>query len=304
MQIRAGTIALEIATGNLSVQEITERAGDIARLAVGGNRSKLHTMPDMIVDFLKTHQFGQKTEYITTGLGLEGTVRIKPGNFIVVGARPSVGKTAYSIQLALNIGRSGKKVLYFSLETGYMGIIERMIACAGSYEFSALQDNKIAWDTPQAAKALDILSRYHVDVIDDVFTPAVMEAMTLAGGYDVLVVDYMGLMDAGEKTNSLYEKVTKISMALHRIAQKNGLLVIALCQLNRGGTDVPRMEHLRESGQIEQDADVIVLLHNDAEKDEYAAIVAKNKTGKCGAVPLWYDREKQHFSVIDNRRDE
>ena len=126
----------------------------------------------------------------------------------------------------------------------------------------------------------------------------------MAHGYDAIVIDYLGLMDPGERTNSLYERVTKMSMALHRIAQKNNLLVIALCQLNRGGTEIPKMEHLRESGQIEQDADVIVLLHSDEEKEEYTAIVAKNKTGKCGAIPLWYDREKQHFSVIETRRSE
>ncbi|RJV96817.1 hypothetical protein DWW15_12930 [Subdoligranulum sp. AF14-43] len=304
VQMKAATIALEIATGKLSTQEIAERAGDIARLTIGGGRVKIRTMPEMLVDFLKTHRKGEKPEYIKTGLGLEDFVRVKPGNFFVIGARPSVGKTAYSLQMALNIARAGKKVLYFSLETNSEGISERIVACAGGYRLVDVMDNEISWDTQREAKAIDILSRYKVDVVDTVYSPAVMEALAVAHGYDAIVIDYLGLMDPGERTNSLYERVTKMSMALHRIAQKNNLLVIALCQLNRGGTEVPKMEHLRESGQIEQDADVIVLLHSDEEKEEYTAIVAKNKTGKCGAIPLWYDREKQHFSVIETRRSE
>ena len=70
MQMKAATIALEIATGKLSTQEIAERAGDIARLTIGGGRVKIRTMPEMLVDFLKTHRKGEKPEYIKTGLGL------------------------------------------------------------------------------------------------------------------------------------------------------------------------------------------------------------------------------------------
>ncbi len=103
VQMKAATIALEIATGKLSTQEIAERAGDIARLTIGGGRVKIRTMPEMLVDFLKTHRKGEKPEYIKTGLGLEDFVRVKPGNFFVIGARPSVGKTAYPNATQINV---------------------------------------------------------------------------------------------------------------------------------------------------------------------------------------------------------
>lgn len=299
---RAAVIGLEIAAGSLTAEEIAARAGEIARLTAGRGQSKSHKLPEMLVDFMMTHKKGERPEYIETGLGLDGRVRLLPGDYMVIGARPSAGKTAYSIQLAINLARGGRKVLYFSLETGWRKLVERIVACAGSYSFADVQDNAIDWRTVREARALEILAKFPIDVNDGVTSPAVMEAMAVAGGYDAVIVDYLGLMNAGRSGASLYERTTEISLALHRMAQKNRILVVALCQLNRSGAGEPKLEHLRESGQIEQDADVVILLHDG--KEEYRSIVAKNKTGKCGGVPLWYDKEKQHFTVIEKRRAE
>lgn len=299
---KAAALGLEIAAGDLSAEEIADRAGALARLTAGRHQGKSRTMPEMLVDFMMKHKQGERPAYFETGLGLDGDVRLKRGDYVVIGARPSVGKTAYSIQLALNLAKNGVKVLYFSLETGCGSIADRIVACAGSYRFADVLDNRIDWQTVKEAKSLEILAKYPIDVNDSVSSPAVMEAMAVAGGYDAVIVDYLGLMSAGRRNASLYERTTEISMALHRMAQRNRLLVVALCQLNRSGTDKPQLEHLRESGQIEQDADVVILLHDG--KEEYKAIIAKNKTGRRGAVPLWYDKETQRFTVLEKRKAE
>ena len=108
------------------------------------------------------------------------------------------------------------------------------------------------------------------------------------------MIDYLQLIPcAGGK--SRYEEVTKISMELHNLAQQSGRLVVALCQLNRSSADIaPRLQDLRESGQLEQDADTVLLLHNPEDGD-YLAIVAKSKESDLGRAHFVFEGTTQRF---------
>ena len=125
---------------------------------------------------------------------------------------------------------------------------------------------------------------------------------------EIIIIDYLSLIRGEGK--SLYERVTNISMELHTLAQANRIAVIALSQLNRAGKDEPDMTSLRESGQIEQDADVILLLHEigrsvlDREAGGDAdrrLIIAKNKEGMTGAITLNFQGEYQRFCECETR---
>ncbi|MEG1011017.1 MAG: DnaB-like helicase C-terminal domain-containing protein [Ruthenibacterium sp.] len=303
MQMRAGCIGLEIATGTLNTDELTDKISDLARLVNGGQNTRAHTMPEMLTDFLARHQKGIKPKYIRVGMGLDGHIRLRGGNVLIIGARPSVGKTAFSLQMALQLAADGHRVAYFSLETGKEIVTDRLVSCACGYDYGALQENEIDFDTVRAAKEMDILAKYSIAIVDDMrWSVAAIETEALRMKADVVMVDYIGLVPG--KGNGLYEQTTNVSKDFHRIAQRNGFLLVLLSQLNRAGTGVPTMENLRESGQIEQDADAIVLLHDNVEKKEYAAIVAKNKNGRCGAVKLYFDKEKQNFSEVDVRHED
>lgn len=311
IQSQAKNLALEIIDNNLSIEEIAEKAGEIARISTGDNRdTKTETMPALLCDFLETHICGNETEYFHIGLGLDSFVKIRKGNYVVIGARPSVGKTALSIQIALELAKNGHKILYCSLETKSAGIIERAISCYGHFDFDALQNNGIDWNDVNNCTILEEMAHLPIGVNDKINNLDIIESVACAGAYDVVIIDYMSLLELGKKTSSIYERVTETSIALHKMAQKNNLLVIALCQLNRAGAGAPRLEHLRESGQIEQDADVVMMLHNEIEmndygeeEDNFSIIVEKNKTGKCGKIKIDYNKEKQHFYEIDNRRE-
>lgn len=112
----------------------------------------------------------------------------------------------------------------------------------------------------------------------------------------VVFIDYLQLLrQAGAKDR--YTAVTQLSMDLHELAQTTGILVVALAQLNRNAAHAaPSTADLRESGQVEQDADAILLLSSDGER--YQAILAKNKEGRVGEVPLTFDKTRQRFLAV------
>ena len=112
----------------------------------------------------------------------------------------------------------------------------------------------------------------------------------------VVIIDYLQLLADG-KARDRYQAITGISIALHELAQTTGILVIALAQLNRAAAHAaPSVADLKESGQVEQDADAVLLLSND--DSQYLAILAKNKEGRTGKIPITFDKEHQRFLEI------
>ena len=122
----------------------------------------------------------------------------------------------------------------------------------------------------------------------------------------VVFIDYLQLLADG-KAKDRYQAITGISIALHELAQTTGILVVALAQLNRNADRiVPSTADLKESGQLEQDADAVLLLvekvvTND-DGESFQASLAKNKEGLTGTIPIWFDKERQRFLEIDARR--
>ena len=111
-----------------------------------------------------------------------------------------------------------------------------------------------------------------------------------------IFIDYLQLLADG-KAKDRYQAITGISIALHELAQTTGILVIALAQLNRNAAHAsPSTADLKESGQLEQDADAILLLSSDGE--QYKCVLAKNKEGKIGEIPLTFDKTRQRFLAL------
>lgn len=302
---RAAAIGLQIAAGTMEPAEILESAKRLSELATGRTPAAAHRMIDLLVGFMERHRPGVRREYIGTGFAkLDKQLYLSPGDMVVIGGRPSSGKTAFSIQLALKIAAQKKRVVYFSLETNKETIIDRMVACYGALPLESIKRNyDFGLDTAEVARTLDVMAGLDIHVVEAAGrSVAWMESEALRLNADAVVVDYLSLVP--EKAASIYERVTKVSLALHTMAQKNHLLVIVLSQLNRAGAGIPTMEHLRESGQIEQDADVIMLLATDRDTHECVVNVAKNKEGIVGAVQMYFDGARQRFSEMEGRREE
>jgi replicative DNA helicase len=244
-------------------------------------------------------------QYIKTGFSkLDKYTYIERGDYIIIGARPSAGKTAFTLQMMKNIAKTYTTV-YFSLETNNDKLGDRTIGEYNAVPMSEIKTNKISdeeweritngYDTFRKLKLHTVrASGYSVEQI---------QAKSLQLHADVIFVDYVTLVN--QKGDGLVEQATKISKGLHTLAQKNGITVVALSQLNREGKKEPDMTSLRDSGQFEQDADCIMLIEYDEDMpDERDIKIVKNKEGRCGKIKFDFQPDIQRFSEVETRCDE
>lgn len=228
--------------------------------------------------------------YMKTGYGMvDYHIHIDRGDYILIGGRPSAGKTSFALNIAVEMSKK-YKVGFFSLETSAKKIYERTAAFINAQPLSEIMDGDVRPVETQ---------KYNLTVIDKPMSVDKIEAAAIKGGFDVIFIDYLGLITDTAKTR--YEKITNISVGLHNLAQSAKITVFALSQLGRLKGDTPTMESLRESGQLEQDADAIILLSKcgDEPEDEdiasVAADIVKNKTGQCGSVRFKFYKKTQMF---------
>lgn len=260
------------------------------------------TAAEGIYRFFETKQ-APKT-YIPTGFGkLDKKAYLDRGDYVVVGGRPSAGKTALTLQIALHMARK-YRVVYFSLETSADKIYDRLIANYTGTPLAEIKEPQTIKDWGRIAESTDSFGKLNLTVVEAAgWTVGQLRAKAMQLRAEVVFIDYLSLLQS--PGNSRYEKVSNISIDLHTMAQKQKLLVVALSQLNRGGDgQEPSLTDLRESGQIEQDADVVLLLHSQDEDDQEAdrgLIIAKNKEGAVGKMLLRFDGALQRFAEVINR---
>lgn len=240
-------------------------------------------------------KLNEKPKYIPSGIPvLDKHLHLSPGNLFIIGGRPSAGKTALSLQMACEQARRGFRVCYFSLETDPDTLTARIISNRLAVPLADVKSKTV----PQSD--LDSLADLHK-------LPLFIRSASGKGtGWikaqaqrmkaQVIFIDYLQLL-AASKAKDRYQQITSISIGLHELAQTTGILVVALAQLNRNAAHAsPSTADLKESGQLEQDADAILLLSDDGE--EYQAILAKNKEGRVGEIPLTFDKPRQHFLAV------
>jgi replicative DNA helicase len=236
------------------------------------------------------------------------TCGLQNGEMIIVAGRPSMGKTALALNIAENIGVVEKiPVAIFSLEMGQQQLAERFLCSASQVESQLVRKGMLQTDHyRKLVDACGILSAAPI-YIDDASTLTPLElrarARRLKSQHDVrcIFVDYLQLMHLGGKIESRQQEITTISRYLKALARELNIPVVVLSQLNRspesrGEDHLPRMSDLRESGSIEQDADVVMLIHREdyyhrGEKDytlnnTAKLIIAKQRNGPTGDVDL------------------
>lgn len=244
----------------------------------------------------------QERSYISTGFSrLDRNLWIEAGDYIIIGGRPSAGKTALTLQMALHMSKT-RRVLYFSLETSARKLYDRAIANfamvpLGRIKAHALTDD----DWQRVTRAYDAFSKLHFEVVPaSGWTVEQIRAKAIQSRAEVVFIDYITLIQATGRT--MLERATQISIALHTFSQQCGVTVFALSQLNRDGAGNPDMTSLRESGQIEQDADAVLLLYQpDEDEAERALRTAKNKEGRTGELMLRFDGQHQRFFELETR---
>jgi len=278
-------------------------AADVMRTFDGMDGTEVVTAADGYRNFIDN--IGEIKKYIGTGVNkLNHYVQISKGDFIVIGGRPSTGKTAFTLQMMLTMAKEAN-VVYFSLETSADKLFERMISNFTMSSYTAIRKGGMEQKEINTIKELcegsfDSLNFSVVNAAGWSVEKIKSKALQLKA--DVIFIDYLGLITANSG-KSQYEKVTQISLDLHTMAQQSKMAVISLVQLNRAGVGQPDMSSLRDSGQIEQDADVIMILNTPNEDEEHNYIkklrIVKNKDGLVGTLTFEFVGDYQQFRVID-----
>lgn len=237
---------------------------------------------------------------------LDGELHVGPGKFVVFGAEPSVGKTAFALQCAWHWA-ARRKVGFFSFETDPDTLFDRLISGFAGVSMESIMTGRISkreWE--RICQATQTITSRKLDLISAAgMTTADIRAKILEAGYDIVIVDYLQIVSS--RGSSRYEQVTNISVDLHTMAQSLGVTVLALAQLSRTEEErAPRNSDLRESGQIEQDADVIMMLQLEKRsrpEGPRKLYVTKNKEGCLSQMILTFDGRHQVFAkggVLDS----
>jgi len=261
-----------------------------------------------------------------TGLGTgyydfdDMTGGLQGGELLILAARPSMGKTSLALNLVERVAARGGGTAFFSLEMSCQQVIQNMLCCRSQIDGQAMRQGRI---TDQQYRRLQEEAErlYEAEIyVDDSpgisITQMRAKARRLKQRHDIklIVVDYLQLMTAGGRVESRQQEISTISRGLKGIARELNVPLIALSQLNRDVENRddhrPRMSDLRESGAIEQDADVIMLLHREeyfkpTEENAGLAqlILAKQRNGPTGEVTLRFYRQFMRFENFQRRAE-
>lgn len=273
---------------------------------------------------------GEKTLGVQTGFPKidECLLGLRPGQMIVLGARPGVGKTSFALNLATNAAYHGASVAFFSLEMSKAEIAQRLLAAEARIGLQEIRSARIRDDQwPQILEAVNQLSQLDI-VIDDTPGTTVTEVrakarrMLRGKKLGIVVLDYLQLVSppqGGHRADSRATEVGEMSRGIKIMAKDLGVPVVALSQLNRTVENRtgkrPQLSDLRESGSIEQDADIVCFLDRSMNEEEAARedrpavgettfIIAKNRSGSLADVPLTFLASSTKFVEIDNRYED
>lgn len=261
---------------------------------------------------------------ISTGFtGLDNLLSgLQKGDLIILASRPSLGKSALALDIARNVAVKEKKAVgFFSLEMSKDQIVDRLIASQAGVDLWKLRTGKLQEDDFLAIQnALGALSEAPI-FIDDISSTNVLQmramARRLQAEYDLglIIIDYLQLIDARNPNLSVVQQVTENSRALKSLAKELNVPVLVLSQLSRAveqrSPQIPRLADLRESGSIEQDADVVMFIYredkynsNTPRKNIADIIVAKHRNGPPGKVELYFDESTVSFKNLEKILEE
>ncbi|MEX2514863.1 MAG: replicative DNA helicase [Candidatus Paceibacterota bacterium] len=246
---------------------------------------------------------------------------LQPADLVILAARPSMGKTSLALDIARQAAvKHNRSVCIFSLEMSSQQLVDRMLSAQSRVDAWKLRTGKVRADAEfqKLRDALGELSKAPIFIDDKpgnniIRMRSVARRLKREENLDLIVVDYLQLMlptGRAKNSDSMVFQITEISRALKMLAKEINVPVVALSQLSRAveqRRDRPRLSDLRDSGSIEQDADVVMFIHNDDKyKDDPAdhnniteILIEKHRNGPTGKVDLYFDADKTSFLSIE-----
>lgn len=244
---------------------------------------------------------------------------LQPSDLVVIAARPSMGKTALALNIAQNVAKKGKSIGFMSLEMSKEQLVERMFCSVLEVDSWKMKTGQLTEDDfARIGPVMDELNKYKIFIDDSVGNSlpelrAKARRLQLEHGLDVIVIDYLQLMSTNKSGNNFANRVneiSEISRSLKALARELHIPVIALSQLSRAveqrPSKIPVLSDLRESGAIEQDADVVMMLYREDYYEEDSdrkgitdVYIRKHRNGRIGRVELMFKKEQMKFYDID-----
>ena len=307
------------------VEDILDKAqAQIFSIASAKDTKTFSSMKELLLNAFQRVERLHESKSGLTGLSTgfrdldKLTYGLTPSDFIIVAARPSMGKTAFALNVATYVAlRQQKSVAFFSLEMSEAQLTQRILCAEAGIDSGRMQTGNLEdedWD--RMIKAGDRLSQAQLH-IDDTASISVMELRTKARrlkaeqGLDLIVIDYLQLMQGKSESRdgNRQQEISGISRSLKALARELKIPVIALSQLSRSvesrTVKRPLMSDLRESGSLEQDADLVMLLYREdyyeedtPDKNIAEVIVAKHRNGPVGTVRLFFQKEFTRFMEL------
>jgi replicative DNA helicase len=310
------------------IEEAETKLFDVSQKHIKQDISSIESILSESFDRLdELHKDKGKIRGIPTGFkDLDNILAgLQRSDLFILAARPSMGKTALALNLAHNVSLAGEQpVLIFSLEMSKEQLVDRMLSMESGVDAWALRTGNLTdADFEKIGQAMGSLSEAQIYIDDtpgitvsDLRTKARREAHQRELG--LIVVDYLQLMSGGARyggDGNRVQEISEISRGLKGIARELNVPLVALSQLSRSvesrSPQIPQLADLRESGSIEQDADVVAFIYREdyynpeTERRNITDIfIKKHRNGPTGAVELFFDREKQRFRSLDKRHPE
>lgn len=280
-----------------------------------------NTLKNQLLEFVDNFLSDEPKNFIKTGLENvdRQIIGFEPTQLIVLGARPGAGKTAIALNMMYNIARNGYPVTFFSLETTDQKILERLVSSTSNVDMlKIIQKTNISdKEANRVMQAVDKIDKLHgtgFEIIDKAHVTQQDVRQAAMKKYDkpqVIFIDYLQLLNPDKSQKDRRLDVEKISRDLKLIAKENNCVIVALSQLSRGVENRqnkrPMLSDLRESGSIEQDANMVMFLYREDYYDEMLqdretgiseveCNVAKNRDGVVGMIPLKFHKFTQKFT--------
>ena len=301
---KAMQFVTDIEDESLPIEQCRSGAAEVVNCFNENEQQEAVTAEQGYMDFIDRMEHPKP--HLQTGYGqLDRFMYIDKGDFIVIGGRPSAGKTAFTLQMMLHMAEE-HKVGYFSLETSPQKAFDRLVS---NYDWTSFTKIKHADldddDWANITQRYDTFHKLGFEIVPAAgWTVDKIKSYSEIRQYEIVFIDYLTLIRSQGKDDT--ERATHISEDLHTFAQHDGITIIALSQLNRGGANGNAdMTSLRQSGQIEQDADGIILIqYNDETPDVREIKIAKNKEGLIGNIHASFDGDHQRFALEDSERTE
>ena len=303
---------------NLAEQKIF----DIRR---GKETKGLQRINEIILQtFDRLDEINSRPEYEYSGIptGIKDLDRIIMGlnktDLILLAARPGMGKTSFAINIAQHVSViKEKKVAFFSLEMSKEQLVSRMLSAEGKIPSQTLRMGKLSdneWI--RLIEAGDILSKskIYIDDTPGISIPEMKAKLRRLGGADLVIIDYLQLMSSARRIDNRVQEISEITRSLKILAKELDVPVITLSQLSRASEQridhKPVLSDLRDSGSIEQDADIVLFLYREGyynsdvseneDKNSGECIVAKNRHGETRSVALHWQGEYMRFTAREN----